>query len=1238
VSRRFFKGLGLSLLALLLSVLFLLTSHWGNQLLISVANKYVAGLHINLTRSSLLFTPQFSKITYQDDTQRLSIDELNINWRWDCVWSSALCIEMSSASAINYRLVSKGATKTAPTTQKISLPLAFSIEYFQVENISLDIDDTLITLQDVATKIALSQSTLVIHSLNVHRLAVITPPNSEPASPFEISNIDSTAWVSQALPALPLDIVLAQLNIAQINLSQQAANQPTSQINALLLALDIDDSGILLHQLSLSHQNITATLSGHIDNLAYLPHELTLKAKTLNTPALPATEINLKSSGSMAALALNIDTVGGVDSTLALKIDLSSLAMPLSLNASWQPLVLGADNEQLKFDAGEISLSGDRHAFSYALNAGLGSRQWPAIAGSINGQGSQHHLEIVTAKLATLGGVIAPTGHLSWQQSISAQLELDMTNLQPHLFWPDYIADISGKIISRIEYSASQWALDVTKLDVYGHWLERQLTLSGELNGHSETGSDFGVWDTIDLNLINGDNALHVNGNIGNNIKLRANLDAPNLSDSLPWLSGRIMGQIRLDGATATPTLGASLNLDNITASNISVKHATLTANTRFNLQQPFDLQLNAQQIALAGIKLDHAEASLRGDLAKHQLAISSQGAPWSLQLLLDGKTTQRGWQATIPTIDLTTPLSAWQLAQPLAIERDQKHKYLTFGDFCFGQQGQYSASLCLTQPWVLDAQQQTSNQTSLVLSDFNLAQLNQLIELPLSIAGNISSTVDIKLTGHQKIYLNTQSHINDGVLSFAYEDRSYNHHFDQLNSTAIIDEKLSSFALSAISPTLGSISGALLTDVFSNNPQLTGHLEVAGLDLVPLQEIIPQLSHVRGQLNVSTGFTGELDDPLFFGQIAINNVYLASERIPSTVDDFNAQLSLKGKAASFDSQFTLGQGTGYFNGEVDWQDRLIANLKLKGSGLKLAQKKDLYAILSPDLTVTIAPELIAVHGDLHIDEGLIKIEQLPASAVGLSDDVKIQKKQTTQVVPFEMNVWVSIDEHLAIDAFGLDSGLTGRLNLIKQPQQPLSAFGDLALVDATYRAMGQNLQIKKGQLLFTSVLNNPMLNIEAIRDSSDTEDSVIAGLYVNGSVKVPALTIFSTPAMSQQQALSYLLRGKGLDSQSDGDSNNLALSMLLSSGIGQSSEFVGNIGDSLGIDQLSLSTTGSGDDTKLQVSGYIAPKLQLRYGVGLLDGSPEVGLRYQLSSKFFVEFVNNTGQALDLLYKFSFD
>jgi len=364
----------------------------------------------------------------------------------------------------------------------------------------------------------------------------------------------------------------------------------------------------------------------------------------------------------------------------------------------------------------------------------------------------------------------------------------------------------------------------------------------------------------------------------------------------------------------------------------------------------------------------------------------------------------------------------------------------------------------------------------------------------------------------------------------------------------------------------------------------------------------------------------------------------LASERIPSTVDDFNAQLSLKGKAASFDSQFTLGQGTGYFNGEVDWQDRLIANLKLKGSGLKLAQKKDLYAILSPDLTVTIAPELIAVHGDLHIDEGLIKIEQLPASAVGLSDDVKIQKKQTTQVVPFEMNVWVSIDEHLAIDAFGLDSGLTGRLNLIKQPQQPLSAFGDLALVDATYRAMGQNLQIKKGQLLFTSVLNNPMLNIEAIRDSSDTEDSVIAGLYVNGSVKVPALTIFSTPAMSQQQALSYLLRGKGLDSQSDGDSNNLALSMLLSSGIGQSSEFVGNIGDSLGIDQLSLSTTGSGDDTKLQVSGYIAPKLQLRYGVGLLDGSPEVGLRYQLSSKFFVEFVNNTGQALDLLYKFSFD
>jgi translocation and assembly module TamB len=39
----------------------------------------------------------------------------------------------------------------------------------------------------------------------------------------------------------------------------------------------------------------------------------------------------------------------------------------------------------------------------------------------------------------------------------------------------------------------------------------------------------------------------------------------------------------------------------------------------------------------------------------------------------------------------------------------------------------------------------------------------------------------------------------------------------------------------------------------------------------------------------------------------------------------------------------------------------------------------------------------------------------------------------------------------------------------------------------------------------------------------------VIAGVRVTGSADEPKAEIFSDPAMSQQEALSYLLRGQGL-------------------------------------------------------------------------------------------------------------
>lgn len=88
---------------------------------------------------------------------------------------------------------------------------------------------------------------------------------------------------------------------------------------------------------------------------------------------------------------------------------------------------------------------------------------------------------------------------------------------------------------------------------------------------------------------------------------------------------------------------------------------------------------------------------------------------------------------------------------------------------------------------------------------------------------------------------------------------------------------------------------------------------------------------------------------------------------------------------------------------------------------------------------------------------------------------------------------------------------------------------------------------MRKGELLFSGPPDQPYLNIEAIRNPDATEDDVIAGVRVTGLADEPKAEI-SDPAMSQQAALSYLLRGQGLES--DQSDSAAMTSMLIGTGL----------------------------------------------------------------------------------------
>lgn len=164
---------------------------------------------------------------------------------------------------------------------------------------------------------------------------------------------------------------------------------------------------------------------------------------------------------------------------------------------------------------------------------------------------------------------------------------------------------------------------------------------------------------------------------------------------------------------------------------------------------------------------------------------------------------------------------------------------------------------------------------------------------------------------------------------------------------------------------------------------------------------------------------------------------------------------------------------------------------------------------------------------------------------------------------------------------------------------------------------------------------DQPYVNIEAIRNPEATEDDVTAGVRVTGLADEPKVEIFSDPAKSQQEALSYLLRGQGLGAS--GSDSDALTSALVGLGVAQSGQVVGKIGETFGVSNLALDTAGVGDSQQVQVSGYVLPGLQVKYGVGIFDSLATLTLRYRLMPKLYLEAVSGIDQALDVLYQFEF-
>ena len=801
---------------------------------------------------------------------------------------------------------------------------------------------------------------------------------------------------------------------------------------------------------------------------------------------------------------------------------------------------------------------------------------------------------------------------LGFADGLRWDARLQLHDLDPAYWLAEFPGTLGGPLHSQGELSDQQLSLNA-QIDLNGRLRGQPAQFQAEATGSGEH------WALQRLDLRLGDNRIDGSGELNRRLSGQLRVNLPRLGQLWPHLQGQLQGQLDLAGTLQAPQ--GQLSLQGQRLAYIDQRLQRLQLDAALDSAQQARVELDAQGIVLGETELGRLTASGQGDRRQQRLQLKLDGPLLQSALAFAGRWQQGAWRGHLNSGEVQSGGQDWRLQQPAGLVR-LANGQLSLAAHCWRSA---AVSLCGEDQRLLPEPRLRYR-----LSDFPLDSLAPWLPRDFAWQGLLNAEVqlDLPATGPSgRVVLDAGSgtwRIRDRGqwLDFAYAKL----HLESQLSPQRIDTRLD-----LRGPKIGQLLLQARLDPRPANKTLAGDFRLSGLDLALAQPFLPMVEHLAGRLDGSGNLSGSLLAPQIDGRLQLREGQLSGGQLPMTVEALQMDARIAGESLQLSGGWRSGErGQASLAGELSWRAGLLGELRLRGSHLPVDIEPYAELQVEPDLTLRIAAEQLSIAGKVLIPRGKIVIRELPPSTVKVSDDAVIvgRERVEQQPVAIAMDIDVAVgQERLSFSGFGLNADLAGRVHV----GNDLDTRGELSLNNGRYRAYGQRLTIRRARLLFAGPIDQPYLDVEAIR----RVDSVVAGLRLSGNAEQPTSEVFSEPAMSQQQALSYLVLGRPLG-QSSGD-NNLLAQAALAMGLAGSASLTGGLAQGLGIKDFQLDTEGSGASTSVVASGSLSERLSLRYGVGVFEPANTIALRYELSKRVYLEAASGLASSLDLFYRRDF-
>lgn len=432
----------------------------------------------------------------------------------------------------------------------------------------------------------------------------------------------------------------------------------------------------------------------------------------------------------------------------------------------------------------------------------------------------------------------------------------------------------------------------------------------------------------------------------------------------------------------------------------------------------------------------------------------------------------------------------------------------------------------------------------------------------------------------------------------------------------------------------------------------LAGEVKLDVANLRALATWAPAGWRLGGQALVQARLGGTVGEPQFTGQVEGSGLSASQALLGVSLQEGRLSMALDGERIRLTKLEASGGHQGGrvgLEGELQLSSPLSGRLSLTMDRFAALQRVDRRVVVSGQAETTLSDWNMVVKGQFGVDEGLIDISRGSAPTIG--DDVNVinrpgeSDKQaeagratntSNKQLTLDAHIGINLGEQLRLRGHGLTGVLKGALQ-VTTPRNKPAIHGAVRLEQAKFAAYGQKLDIVRSTITFNGLIENPRLDILAMRPQTPTaqDSDVKVGVRITGTAQDPRIRLYSEPSLSETEQLSWLVLGRaptGLGGADLGLLQTAAVALLSGDdGPGVTDRVIGL----LGLDTLSVSQSdGLVRETVVSVGKQISQHWYMGYERNLSATGGNWQLVYSLAQRFKVRAQAGEDNAIDFIWQ----